>query len=533
MTANQPDHFVLARRIDTLGRSNFWNRQRNPLIIHSRTSTGASVDRFLRFFAITLLLTNLSILGEVTHGATRHRPISKTALRELSRRINSLLRSPDLASTHVGIRVVAPADSTVVFDYNSSKLFHPASNMKLFTSAASIALLRPGYEFTTEIRADSLVHDTLVMGNLYVQGHGDPLLTYDDIDTLAMSLQRRGIRRIDGDIVGDISYFDTVAWGKGWMWDDEPGGYQPYMTPLTLNRNTLRLLITPGPRRGDPAHVHIENNLLGITLENNSMTSSDSTLPPLRVDRSKETNNIRLSGRFDPIRKVDTIDVSISKPEYFFLAWLRRELQSKGIQCAGMIEIDTFSRGKIIYEIRHGLDSVLHLVDKESDNLAAEYLLKTISATSLDGRGGSTAHGIALVRSWLAGIGVDTSCVVMADGSGLSYYNLASPAAIVRVLEWVSRHKGYFQKFYGSLSVAGEDGTLAHRFRGTSARGNLHGKTGTLSGASALSGYVRTKDGTLLAFSIMCSLYSGEARPIKRFEDAVVEVLAGSKLGQK
>jgi D-alanyl-D-alanine carboxypeptidase/D-alanyl-D-alanine-endopeptidase (penicillin-binding protein 4) len=175
------------------------------------------------------------------------------------------------------------------------------------------------------------------------------------------------------------------------------------------------------------------------------------------------------------------------------------------------------------------MDSVVIYLNKVSDNLAAEAILKTLSAEKFGSPGTSRAGG-SLVKAFIAATGADTSRIVIGDGSGLSRYNLASPATIVHLLCTMYRRTDVFDVFFGSLPVAGIDGTLDTRMKGTPAEGNLRAKTGTLSGVSSLSGYVTTADGVPLAFSIMMTGFPNSTRAYRDVQDAIGVYLSSLNL---
>jgi serine-type D-Ala-D-Ala carboxypeptidase/endopeptidase (penicillin-binding protein 4) len=448
---------------------------------------------------------------------------------ELTRQLDSLLMLPQLRQAHVGIRVFSLEDSSILYDYQGSKLFPPASSLKLVTSSGALALLPPGAAFTTTATGRT-GPDSVVRGELYVRGTGDPLFSTGDLDSLVLQIAKRGIRQIDGDLVGDISLLDTTSWGTGWMWDDEPGGYQPFLCPLALNRNCVSVAVAPSRFEGKPARVSLVESIPFVRLVNLTRTTSDTSYPPLRFVRDRLTNDITISGRVDPLDEPDTTTISIASPDLFFLRCLRERLHAAGISVGGVIRLDTVSTGSPLASVGHDVRSILPLVNKESDNFAAEQLMLAISRYSGD-RPARTAGGIRRILHWLSLIGIDTSGLTIADGSGLSSYSMMSPEQFIRVLIHTYASKEQFGEFFTSLSIAGVDGTLARRMRGTGAEGRVRAKTGTVTGSSALAGYATSADGRPIAFAIMSSMFTGKAKPVKRFEDEVVEVITRSTIG--
>jgi D-alanyl-D-alanine carboxypeptidase/D-alanyl-D-alanine-endopeptidase (penicillin-binding protein 4) len=218
--------------------------------------------------------------------------------------------------------------------------------------------------------------------------------------------------------------------------------------------------------------------------------------------------------------------LNIWQPERYLLTLLAERLQSRGLKVKE-IQIDTVpASAEPLTHFSHSLDSAVTFLNKESDNMTAENILKTLSAER-NGQPGNATAGTSLEMRYLASLGIDTTRTSMADGSGLSRYNLTSPNIIIRLLTDMYNRKETFETFYNSLPVAGVDGTIASRMKGTLAQGNLRAKTGTLSGVTSLSGYVRTADGELLAFSILMNNFASGSRPYRQVQDRIGVILSG------
>jgi serine-type D-Ala-D-Ala carboxypeptidase/endopeptidase (penicillin-binding protein 4) len=457
-------------------------------------------------------------------------PRKIVAANSLQRQLDTLLGDSSLSRCLIGTEILSLEDGKIVYERNSGYLFHPASNMKLLTTAVAVKLLGKEFKFRTSVGSNSPISEGVLKGNLVVKGSGDPLLRSSDLDSLARLVRECGVETVTGDLVGDISYFDTVAWGAGWMWDDEPDPDEAFITPLTVNSNAIELLVRPGKRIGEPSGFQFEPSSPALPVRNSSLTSVDTLLPPLSVTRRRGENTILIEGRIAPHTPEQHFALSIWKPEHYFLELFREKLSSHGVKIRGSVRLEIASGSVQLAEVSHPVDSVLHQVNKPSDNLAAENLLKAMAAEA--GRvPGSSAHGLFLLRSTLAEMGVDTTNMILADGSGVSWYNEISPAAIVQVLRNLYEDRDRFGRFYGSLPVGGVDGTLKNRMRGTRAEGNVHAKTGSLTGASTLSGYVTSADGKLLAFSILCNHFPSRISILREMQDKLVEILAGSHAG--
>ena len=450
----------------------------------------------------------------------------------LQSKIDSILDDSLLAPCFTGVEIISLDDGKVLYERNSNKLFHPASNMKLLTAATGLHALGKDFRYTTHLYSDSMPSHGILRGNVYIKGSGDPLFTTDDLDTIALSLEAIGIRLITGDLVGDVSYFDSLSWGSGWMWDDEPDPDEAFITPLTVNDNSFEVTVEAGKKLGTPATVTLHPESRMFTVINTSVTTTDTLLPLLSVTRLNKENTLFIKGRIAPHAVPHQFSLSVWEPEMYFLDLFLSRLLDHGISVKGTTHIGTTTGKTILASRSHAIDTVMHKINKQSDNIAAENLLKTIGAEQRE-IPGSAFHALEEMKEYLASMGIDTSLLIIRDGSGVSWYNAVTPAMIVALLNAQYKDKQTFETFYGSLPIAGVDGTLEHRLVGTQAAGKVHAKTGTLTGNSAISGYVATADGTLLAFSILCTHFPREISILRGVQDAILELLANTKVSRE
>ena len=443
----------------------------------------------------------------------------------LEERIDAILADSILSDVSIGIDVVNLLSNTVVYERNSNKLLRPASNLKLFTTATSLELLPKDFEFKTQALIDGEVNDVALNGNLYLKGYGDPLLTAENLDTLAEKVSQQ-IRTINGNLVGDISYFNDNYWGKGWAWDDEPEYFDASISPLSINSNIVKVFITPADNIGDAAIIRIEPKTDLIQISNFALTSNSLLPSQLSVTRNwkERDNRIIITGSTPLQSKQEHFSLSIWKPELFALNLFKEKLELHGVTIKGKTLIDTISQGKLLFQTNHFLDSVIININKTSNNLAAENLLKTIGA-ELFGKPGSADAGITLTKQFVSHIGIDTTKIIIADGSGVSRYNLITPQNITTLLRHVYNNKNLFNRFYFSLPIGGTDGNLKNRFTNEAVRNNIHAKTGTHSDALALSGYLNAANGDTLAFSIIVNNFTKNSKQYRDIIDKICELL--------
>jgi serine-type D-Ala-D-Ala carboxypeptidase/endopeptidase (penicillin-binding protein 4) len=444
----------------------------------------------------------------------------------LQLKIDTLLNDELLKKAFVGIKIENLTKNEIVYELNSEKFFRPASNLKLLTTAAALEVLPANFQFKTQVLCDGEIINGNLKGNLYLKGLGDPLLAAEDLDTLAQNISNE-IKDIDGNLVGDVSYFDQNYWGKGWMWDDEPEYFAPFITPLTVNSNVIRIFVRAGNNVGDSVSVKIEPKTNYITILNEATTSSFGTPPTIQVTRNwkDRENRILISGTLPIDETEEQFRLSLWKPELFALNIFRERLETYGVKINGKTFIDTTSHGKILTQIYRALDTVLFNINKVSNNLSAENLLKTLGA-EISKRPGSAVDGINVVKQILFRYGVDTLNLSVVDGSGVSCYNLLSPNVFITLLKNIRTKAGIYERFYCSLPVAGVDGNLKNRMAHQPTLNNVHAKTGTHSEALALSGYMENKNSDQIIFSIIINNFIGDSKSYRDIIDKICELIA-------
>ncbi len=450
------------------------------------------------------------------------------AINRLQKSIDAILEDSIFVSAHAGIKIVSLTDERVLYERDSKVLFHPASNLKLLTSAATLHALGTNYKFRTALYLDSLNADGTVVGNLFIKGFGNPDLTMKDLKSMIEQLRTGGVRKVQGGIVCDVSYFDDLYWGKGWMWDDEPSFYEAFISPLSINDNCVRVIVGPGKRIGDSVLVRLDPESKFLAIVNKGFTGADTSENTLDVSREFKIrmNTIVVEGTLPHSSREREFVLSVWHPEVYAAALLREELERQGVKVLGQTRmgiVDTQAREVVLHE--WPIDSVIINLNKTSDNLSAENLLKVVGAEKR-GTPGSAAKGISVVNEFLSSSGIDTTSYLMVDGSGVSHYNLINADTYARLLSAVYRHKGIFDLFYTSLPIAGVDGTLQNRMKETAAAGKVRAKTGTISGVSTLSGYAQTADGDTLAFSILMDHFTGSSKPYRDAQDKIAELLS-------
>jgi len=461
-------------------------------------------------------------------------------LQLLQAEIDTILDDPAFHNAYWGVMVQSLESGQILYRRNSRKLFMPASNMKLVTGAVSLARLGASHRFHTRVAVCGPIDTTTgtLNGDLVVVGGGDPTFSgrfNDEEDPLATfrgwadSLQARGITRIEGNVVGDDDLFDDVHIGPGWAWDYLGAAYAAEVGALLFNEGALALRFVPGDSVYQPAIVSLRPPTSYVSLHGEVGTTDDSTAVFLYASRRPFANDADIGGAIWIGRDSLTRYIAPYDPTLFFVTVLWETLRTNGVAVSGapldrddaVTQCDSVTT--LFVHESPSLDRIMRPFLKESQNQIGEMLLRYLGATATDT--GSVAAGRRVVGNTLTSWGIPEDSYVYYDGSGLSRYNYLAPEAIVRVLRTMARRDD-FAALYDALPVAGVDGTLEQRMRGSAAEGNARAKTGFISNARALSGYVTTRDGEMLAFSIIANNFDTPVRPVEYVQDLVVERLA-------
>ncbi len=487
-------------------------------------------------------------------------------LPELQARISEVLRKPELAQAMVGIKVASLDSGQVVFESNSNKLLRPASNMKLYTVAAAMDRLTPDYRFVTSVYApDKPDAKGAIKGDLIIYGRGDPSIGFrfnegnyfKSIDDLAARIVAAGVKKVDGDLIGDESHFSGPPYGTGWEWEDLQWWYGAEVSALTVNDNFLDTSVKPGNKVGAPAVITTgpPDPLLRIT--NHVTTAPNGTKRDLEIYRPLNSDVVEFKGSIALDDGGYTGRMAISRPALLFAYLLRASLAQQGVTIKGKTRtIDSYSGASVVQRppmalINSSMDraAVLEIARKESvpfsqiaaqtlkpsQNLYTELILRTLGELTvvedLSKKPApvrprtSEGRGIEVVKTFLKEAGVDPSSLSLTDGSGLSRNDMITAEATLAMLTYMHKHR-FANAFREALPIAGVDGTLRNRMRGTVAENNVRAKTGTLSAASSLSGYVTTASGERLVFSIMVNNYPDGTNPPSVCIDPIAVLLA-------
>lgn len=510
-------------------------------------------DVFLRFATSLLLFASLlspavNSLGQTpslnpTLPGTEKTPLpSSTSVEALQTQIRERIDRPELRRGQVGIKVASLATGKVLFDQNSEKYFMPASNMKNFTVATALEKLTPDYRFVTGVYAAAMPDaDGTIRGDVWIVGRGDVSIStafnspsepirnlaskpdvqeiyFKGIDKLIDRLLAAGVKRIEGSIVGDDSYFKGGPIPDTWEWDDLQAYFGAEVSALPVNDNAVDFSVTPGPV-GYPCTVKMMPFNPLYRIRNACLTTAAGSPRTLRLTKALGQNQLDIAGTLPAGNAGFNGSIAVSRPAELFAALTRQRLEQRGVVVTGQYRVPSGTYLRPDVEIAKLDSPPLALIAaktmKPSQNMYTETLLwtlgeearKRIASTTVQpapaSPPSSAALGISEVKNFLVSIGVAPDAVVQYDGSGLSRHNLITPAAVVQLYTYMAKQSRSAQAWRDSLTIGGVDGTLANRFKGTIAQGNIRGKTGTIDQVSALSGYMTTAGGDELVVSFV------------------------------
>ncbi|MBZ5575346.1 MAG: D-alanyl-D-alanine carboxypeptidase/D-alanyl-D-alanine-endopeptidase [Acidobacteriia bacterium] len=465
---------------------------------------------------------------------------------EIARLVDS---SPSGERAFWGIQIADLSSGKTLYARNAGRLFVPASNVKLFTLALALSRLGPEYRFQTRVLAEAAPDaEGRVRGGLRLVGGGDPNLSgraipyrtganagnpLAAIEALAEQVVARGVKRVEGGIVGDDTGYVWEPYPEGWAVDDTPYDYGAPVSALTVNDNSITLTVRPGTRAGDLAELGSNPPLEYYTIDNRVETVGARGARKIHVERQPGSRQVRLWGTI-PVRGAgEDVLLAMDDPAEYAALALHRALEERGVTVEGGsrarhrfanenvepsddggVELARLDSARLIEDLR--------ITAKVSQNLHAELALRAV------GRGrrndGSREAGLEEMKTFLGEVGIEEDAYHFNDGSGLARRDLVTPAAILGLLRFMYSSPQR-EDWIGLLPVGGRDGTLDTRFSTGPAAGRIHAKTGTLAHVSALSGYAERRNGRWVAFSILVNNYSGPAADVRGVMDRICALI--------
>lgn len=442
--------------------------------------------------------------------------------------LRALLADPALRGARVGILVVDLETGDVVFERNPTRPLVPASNQKLFISAATLARWGPAHRFETPVLIDGEVDEAGVLhGVLWIVGRGDPTLVSESLWSLAQEIRLRGVREVRGGLGVDPSYFDRVHTHSDW----EPistRAYHARISAFAANYGSFRIEVAPGLEARRPARVGIAPSVPYLRLHSEASTLPRTSRLEVALERLPDGSGERVivRGALMPGAEPRTFWRAVAMPEQYAAGVLRAQLEAQGVRVRGPVAVGRApATARELLRFRgEPLALAVQRLNKYSNNFIAEQLVKALGAEA-SGAPGSWPKGIRAVRDYLDGIGAVATGTVIVDGSGLSHRNRVAPASLVQVIREASRRFDWGPEFLASLPLGGLDGTLEDRMEESPPP--VRGKTGHLRHVASLSGVLRSGEGDRLAFAVIVNGARADAERVDAAIDAFVGALAG------
>ena len=466
--------------------------------------------------------------------ATARPPATPLSPEKLPLELERIFGAPAFDRMQWAVVVQSLDSGAILYQRNPSKLMMPASNMKIVTLAAAAERLGWDYRYRTRLVTCGPVESGVLRGDLVVVGSGDPTINSRGgsptrvFEAWADQLRAAGIERIEGRVVADPRSFDAEGLGAGWAWDYLGYSYAAPVNALQYNEDVAQLVVRPGTAEGAPAGVEVRPAESGLLVENR-VTTIAAGETTLELQRLPGSNHLLVTGTIAVGAKEASRTAAVDDPALYFARVLRATLVEKGIPVAGDAVDAKALNGQppattvVLEHQSPPLSEIARVLMKVSQNLYAETFIKTLGAEG----GGTARAGQKVVREVLTAWGSPPESYILADGSGLSRYNFVCAEMLVGILRQMYRDPRHRDAFQATLPVGGQDGgTIARRFKGTRAEGNVKAKTGSIANVRALSGYVTTLDGEPLVFSILANNFTQPQETIDAAIDLAVERLA-------
>ncbi|HPN39027.1 MAG TPA: D-alanyl-D-alanine carboxypeptidase/D-alanyl-D-alanine-endopeptidase [Melioribacteraceae bacterium] len=440
--------------------------------------------------------------------------------------LDSLLNDDYFKSCNIAIDAYNLTNEKQIYGKNEKLLMRPASNQKVLTTATALQFLGGDYKFATSIYYTGKINDDVLEGDVYFVGGFDPDFSINDLSVLVGKLKNSGITKIKGKIYADISAGDSLFWGEGWMWDDDPSSDFPSLTPLVINDNCVYAAFKPSKLKDKPI-VELIPSTKYANLINNAITDTITENFDIVRNWVVRGNDFKAIGKLNINESPDTFKINIFDGNAYFMTLAIEEMNKQGIKTQESFEYKIIPQDAIkIYTIERAFKDVIDNLNKQSDNLSAEMTLRAI-ALQYFGKPATPKNGVKLIDSLITLAGLNPKNYRLADGSGVSYYNLISAEMLNAVVKYMYQNNSTgFRMLYNSFPIGGIDGTLRGRMKEGNCYNNVHAKTGTLSGVSTLTGYLTAKNGALISFSILTQNFVGSSRTVRNYQDKICEILS-------
>jgi len=420
-----------------------------------------------------------------------------------------------------------PLTKDTIYSYNILDPKTPASNVKLFTTAAALNHLGPEFLLSTQILTDDInLLDSVINGNLVIKGFGNSVLADSTLDSLVNEIKILGIKRIEGNIIGDDSNFDEYYRRDDWIVGEAANVPLPPISALVVNRNQFKIIFDCSGNMGSTPVVSTDPSVNFIKIKNESVISDRDDIKITNSEGTDSSIIVTVKGKIKRSKAPKSYNVFAENPPLFAAFLLKAKLENAGIIVKGKALINQ----KLVqyYSLLTSsikLKELIKPINKNSDNFLAECLFKELGAF-YSGSIGNSFYATQAVLKFCELNDIDTESISIVDGSGISRFNKLTIKSLVSLLEEVYFDDELFPYFLSSLAVSGVDGTLEDRMIETAAEFNFRGKTGTLNGVSSIAGYLSTKSNNDLIVVILMEFNRKGANYYRKIQDKIISLCA-------
>jgi len=457
---------------------------------------------------------------------------SDSFTKALQGRLNYIFKNDKLDKSSLGVQVFSLSRQETIYSLNSKALLLPASAVKLLTGIVALKKLGPDFTYDTNVYFEKNLKSGVLDGDIYLEGGGDPSLVSERMFVLASDVARTSLKEVKGNILVDDWAFDQERYSEDRLKTTTDRPYNAPIGALSFNYNTTTVYFRPGEKVGDPVRVFVEPDTGYIKVKNSAKTTATGnkfSVTARRIDGGPSNDVVEVSGSMPYGWSEQRQYFNVLSPAIYSGYALKYMLEQKGIKFSGATKIQKKKRPlsaiKVASQGSLPLREIVSLMNKYSNNFIAEALIKTLGK-EIKGKPGTQDKGIKVLNEEILRMDIGTTGMNIVSGSGLTRKNKMSAKQFIDVLNAAYLDFEILPELLASLPIAGRDGTLSRRMKGTKAFGRLRAKTGSLDGVSALVGIVQSQGGELLAFSVLMNDSSKSSRELMRWQNYFGQALA-------
>jgi D-alanyl-D-alanine carboxypeptidase/D-alanyl-D-alanine-endopeptidase (penicillin-binding protein 4) len=444
--------------------------------------------------------------------------------------VDQTVRAENLKAGSLGAYAIEVNSGQVIAQNNAQKIHIPASTLKAVTTATTLQILGADYQFKTELQYDGRIDNGVLRGNLYIKGFGDPTLGSDQMEEAAnletlmqewvAAIQKAGIQRIEGKVIGDGSYFQGNLAGRNWQWADLGNYYASGVWGLNMHENFYYLSFQQQSQLGiTPKVAKVRPEVPNLYFINELQSAGKNTGDNAYIYGGPYNYTRLIRGTIPVGSGLFTIKGSLPDPPFLAAHTLLYALEKAGIQTARESSTDVeekLSTSRTTFHTHYSptLTEIAKRANYKSVNIYCESMLRAIGAKN--NAKNSLVGGIEATKAFWESKGVDVKGWFLEDGSGLSARNGITPEQLAKILQVIAQDENAFSTFYNTLPVGGQSGTIKYLFKGTRAQGNIRAKSGSIGRVRAYAGYAKNRSGELIAFAFLANNYTGGSGAVRK-----------------